>query len=66
MFRLLPDLHYNDPVMVTHLARLMECFSRLIGLRKALAVPAIQKVSCCKTGQLCWYRSIHLKGMWSG
>jgi hypothetical protein len=44
MFSMLLDLHFGDPVMITHLAKLMECFSRLIGLRKNLAVLAIQKV----------------------
>ena len=44
MFHQLLGLHYNDPALIGLLARLLEAFSRLIALRKPLAVPAIQKV----------------------
>jgi len=53
IFRMLLELHYGDPVMITHLAKLMECFSRLIGLRKTLAVLAIQKVRLLISGICC-------------
>ena len=44
MFKMLLPLHYRDATMLTHLAKLMEAFSRLLAIRKDLAAPAIEKV----------------------
>ena len=44
IFRELLGLHFNNPLMVSCLCRLLEACERLIALRKDFAVPAIEKV----------------------